>query len=46
MMMLMEEGKWQLNDTVAKQIPEFANFKVARVDPDSGASPRLRQTIR
>jgi CubicO group peptidase (beta-lactamase class C family) len=28
MMMLFEEGKWQLNDPVAKHIPEFANLKV------------------
>jgi CubicO group peptidase (beta-lactamase class C family) len=28
MMMLFEEGKWQLNDPVAKYIPEFANLKV------------------
>jgi CubicO group peptidase (beta-lactamase class C family) len=28
MMMLFEEGKWQLNDPVAKYIPEFADLKV------------------
>jgi CubicO group peptidase (beta-lactamase class C family) len=28
MMMLFEEGKWQLNDPVSKYIPEFANLKV------------------
>ena len=28
MMMLSEEGKWQLNDPVAKYIPEFAKLKV------------------
>ena len=28
MMMLFEEGKWQLNDPVAKYIPEFAKLKV------------------
>jgi CubicO group peptidase (beta-lactamase class C family) len=28
MMMLFEEGKWQLNDPVAKFIPEFAALKV------------------
>jgi CubicO group peptidase (beta-lactamase class C family) len=28
MMMLFEEGKWQLNDPVAKYIPEFAGLKV------------------
>jgi CubicO group peptidase (beta-lactamase class C family) len=36
MMMLMEQGKWQLNDPVSKHIPEFANLKVAKVDPASG----------
>jgi CubicO group peptidase (beta-lactamase class C family) len=29
MMMLWEEGKWSLDDPVAKHIPEFANLKVA-----------------
>src|SRR5271156_6597873 len=28
MMMLYEEGKWQLNDPVSKYIPEFARMKV------------------
>jgi CubicO group peptidase (beta-lactamase class C family) len=28
MMMLFEQGKWQLNDPVAKHIPEFAGLKV------------------
>jgi CubicO group peptidase (beta-lactamase class C family) len=37
MMILFEEGKWQLNDPVAKHIPEFAGLKVAKVDPASGA---------
>jgi len=37
MMMLFEEGKWQLNDPVAKHIPEFANLKVAKVNPQTGA---------
>ena len=37
MMMLFEEGKWQLNDPVSKHIPEFANLKVAKVNPQSGA---------
>ena len=32
MMMLFEEGKWQLNDPVAKYIPEFANLKVFALD--------------
>jgi CubicO group peptidase (beta-lactamase class C family) len=32
MMMLFEEGKWQLNDVVAKYIPEFANLKVYGTD--------------
>ena len=37
MMMLFEEGKWQLNDPVSKHIPEFANLKVAKVNPPTGA---------
>src|ERR1700691_827454 len=32
MMLLFEGGKWQLNDPVAKYIPEFANLKVLTVD--------------
>src|ERR1700735_4240828 len=32
MMMLFEEGKWQLNDPVAKYVPEFANLKVYGAD--------------
>jgi CubicO group peptidase (beta-lactamase class C family) len=34
MMMLFEEGKWQLNDPVAKYVPEFANLKVYSTDAD------------
>jgi CubicO group peptidase (beta-lactamase class C family) len=37
MMMLFEEGKWQLNDPVSKHIPEFANLKVAKPNPATGA---------
>ena len=33
MMILLEQGKWQLNDPVSKYIPEFANLKVAKVNP-------------
>ncbi len=33
MMMLFEEGKWQLNDPVAKYVPEFADLKVYGTDP-------------
>src|SRR5277367_2433150 len=32
MMMLFEEGKWQLNDPVSKYIPEFASLKVYATD--------------
>jgi CubicO group peptidase (beta-lactamase class C family) len=32
MMMLFEEGKWQLKDPVAKYIPEFAGLKVYGTD--------------
>ena len=42
MMMLMEEGKWQLSDPVAKHIPEFANLKVANIDPDTGAMTEVK----
>ena len=34
MMMLFEEGKWQLDDPVAKYIPEFADLKVYSADAD------------
>jgi CubicO group peptidase (beta-lactamase class C family) len=36
MMLLFEDGKWQLNDPVSKHIPEFANLKIAKVNPESG----------
>jgi CubicO group peptidase (beta-lactamase class C family) len=36
MMLLFEEGKWQLNDPVSKHIPEFANLKVAMANPATG----------
>jgi CubicO group peptidase (beta-lactamase class C family) len=35
MMILFEEGKWQLNDPVAKYIPEFAKLKVYSTDANS-----------
>jgi CubicO group peptidase (beta-lactamase class C family) len=35
MMMLFEEGKWQLNDPVSKYIPEFANLKVYATDANN-----------
>jgi len=34
MMMLWEEGKWALDDPVAKHIPAFANLKVATPNGD------------
>lgn len=37
MMMLFEEGKWQLNDPVAKYIPEFAKLKVYGTDANNNA---------
>ncbi|MDY6946647.1 MAG: serine hydrolase domain-containing protein [Pseudomonadota bacterium] len=37
MMILMEQGKWQLNDPVSKYIPEFADLKVAKLNPATGA---------
>jgi CubicO group peptidase (beta-lactamase class C family) len=41
MMMLWEEGKWALNDPVAKHIPQFEGLKVRRKDGDpvAQASP-------
>jgi CubicO group peptidase (beta-lactamase class C family) len=41
MMMLWEEGKWALDDPVAKHIPEFEGLKVRRKDGDpiAQASP-------
>jgi CubicO group peptidase (beta-lactamase class C family) len=33
MMMLFEEGKWQLDDPVTKFLPEFKNFRVMTVNP-------------
>ena len=41
MMMLWEEGKWALDDPVAKHIPEFADLKVRRKDggPVAQAKP-------
>ena len=41
MMMLFEEGKWQLNDPVSKHIPEFANLKVAKANPASGRASQV-----
>jgi CubicO group peptidase (beta-lactamase class C family) len=35
MMILFEEGKWQLNDPVAKYIPEFAELKVYGTDANN-----------
>jgi CubicO group peptidase (beta-lactamase class C family) len=35
MMILFEEGKWQLNDPVAKYIPEFAKLKVYGTDANN-----------
>jgi len=41
MMMLFEEGKWQLNDPVAKHIPEFAGIKV--YVGNDGSGPVLKE---
>ena len=38
MMMLFEEGKWQLNDPVAKYIPEFADLKVYGSDANGNVA--------
>jgi CubicO group peptidase (beta-lactamase class C family) len=38
MMQLYEQGKWRLDDPVAKHIPEFVNLKVKRAD--GGTEPQ------
>jgi CubicO group peptidase (beta-lactamase class C family) len=35
MMILFEDGKWQLNDPVAKYVPEFAKLKVYSTDANN-----------
>jgi CubicO group peptidase (beta-lactamase class C family) len=44
MMMLWEEGKWSLDDPVAKHIPEFAGLKVAT--PNGELPPSKPMTMR
>jgi len=45
MMMLYEEGKWRLDDPVARYIPEFARLKVYTGKNDDG-SPKLEDAKR
>ena len=45
MMMLYEEGKWQLDDPVARYIPEFAHLKVYAGKNDDG-TPKLEDARR
>ncbi len=47
MMMLWEEGKWTLDDPVAKHIPEFADLKVRRKDggPVPQATPMTMRQL-
>src|SRR5580698_8215132 len=45
MMMLYEEGKWQLNDPVSKYIPEFSKLKVYTGKNDDG-SPKIEDARR
>jgi CubicO group peptidase (beta-lactamase class C family) len=45
MMMLYEEGKWQLNDPVSRYIPEFAKLKVYTGKNDDG-TPKLEDAKR
>jgi CubicO group peptidase (beta-lactamase class C family) len=45
MMMLHEEGKWRLEDPVARHIPEFARLKVYTGKNDDG-SPKLEDARR
>jgi CubicO group peptidase (beta-lactamase class C family) len=44
MMMLWEEGKWTLDDPVAKHIPEFKNLKVKT--PSGDVAPAHQPTMR
>lgn len=44
MMMLYEEGKWRLDDPVAKYIPGFADLMVQETGPDG--APRLAKPTR
>ena len=44
MMMLWEQGKWSLDDPVAKHIPEFTDLKVA--GPNGPVSPTHPMTMR
>jgi len=45
MMMLYEEGKWQLNDPVSRYIPEFAKMKVY-TGRNADGSPKLEDAQR
>jgi CubicO group peptidase (beta-lactamase class C family) len=45
MMMLYEEGKWRLDDPVARYIPEFAKLKVYTGKNDDG-TPKLEDARR
>src|SRR5271165_2918762 len=45
MMMLYEEGKWQLNDPVSRYIPEFGRMKVYTGKNDDG-TPKLEDAKR
>jgi CubicO group peptidase (beta-lactamase class C family) len=45
MMMLYEEGKWQLNDPVSRYIPEFARLKVYLGKNEDG-TPKLEDARR
>jgi CubicO group peptidase (beta-lactamase class C family) len=46
MMMLFEEGKWQLNDPVAKYIPEFRGLKVYSASNADGVPQVHPMTMR
>jgi len=45
MMMLYEEGKWQLNDPVSRYVPEFARLKVYLGKNEDG-SPKVEDARR
>jgi CubicO group peptidase (beta-lactamase class C family) len=42
LMMLYEEGRFQLDDPISKWMPEYAEPKVAEPLPDSAGGPRYR----
>ena len=46
LMMLFEEGKFQLDDPVSKFIPSFANLRAVVKDDNSGKTESIRQEMK